>query len=304
LNSSEKYLKELNKDKNVKIVYAPYMQINNELKDQQDTLSNEILSYIKYANRNNTLDYFKNSKYNLQPTTDNKPFFYEFDKKHIHSKNFLYTFLFYLVLLISPLFIILKKQHIKLKVKNLIIPFAVFFILGIGFSFFQISLLQKFTIFLGSPNYSLLVIFCIFSLFAGYSGYYFRKLKSKRLIIFALILLATVILYSIFLNNTLMLLYSPSIVQRFFITSLLIIPYAIGMGVFFPTIMRFYFKLTFNLPSVLNMINILGITFGVILGAYFSIKGGFKNIELIAVVIYICIGAFYFFHKPLLKQLE
>jgi SAM-dependent methyltransferase len=126
--------------------------------------------------------YYSRYPFDLSPATDDRPFFHSFFRwkywqeiyrlaggkwQILLEGGFLVPVVFFLALLLSVLFIILpvffKKKGEGGIAENF--PFAwlaYFSALGFGFMFVEISLIQKFILFLGHPIYSVsLVIFSL-----------------------------------------------------------------------------------------------------------------------------------------------
>ncbi len=59
-------------------------------------------------------------------------------------------------------------------------PWTIYFAaIGLGFMLIEIALLQKFTVFLGHPSYSLLVVLCTMLLFTGFGSWLAGRLREK-----------------------------------------------------------------------------------------------------------------------------
>lgn len=113
-----------------------------------------------------------------------------------------------------------------------------FAILGIGFIMIEISFIQRFTLYLGQPVYTLAVIIAGLLLFTGIGSYLTDKLNiqsnvlAKRYIpVLLLVLLVTSLLTPILFNATL---YWP-LTGRILLTLLLLAPLGILLGMPFPT---------------------------------------------------------------------
>jgi len=69
-----------------------------------------------------------------------------------------------LVLIVAPILSAMKGR----KARMLFHPWSLYFAaIGLGFMLIEIALIQKFTVFLGHPTYSLLVVLCTILLFTG-----------------------------------------------------------------------------------------------------------------------------------------
>lgn len=81
-----------------------------------------------------------------------------------------------LLLIIVPILSAMEKGGAKM----LLHPWSFYFAaIGFGFMLIEIALIQKFTVFLGHPTYSLLVVLCTILLFTGFGSWLAGRLKGK-----------------------------------------------------------------------------------------------------------------------------
>ncbi len=171
-----KKIKKICKKLGFDLVYAPYTRI------KPNAFSRLILTRQREK-------FFKEFRYDITPTTDDRPFFFNIKKlrdvpRSLLRKDFLFgdgltnliSFLIISALLVS-LFLILplimfKREAIQGSRKEKLSFLIYFAFLGTGFMFLELSFMQKFILFLGHPIYSLTVI--LFSiLFSSGLGSYF-----------------------------------------------------------------------------------------------------------------------------------
>ena len=132
-----------------------------------------------------------------------------------------------------------KKNRKDKEKENVVLPLAIFISIGIGFMILEISLFQKFILYLGSPTIalsillsSLLVGMGIGSFFGGkiYSHNVVKRLKSiSGLIVIAGILLFAI--YPLILNELL----GYGLVLRGIVCFVLLLPFGFLLGIPFPT---------------------------------------------------------------------
>lgn len=200
-------------------------------------------------------------KFNIRPSTDNRPYFHQFLKWSslpeilklrkqggipllesgylVLLGTLLVTVLLSLILIIVPL-IFLKRD--PLKNRSDIFTGSVllyFFFAGICFLFIEIAFIQKFTLYLYHPVYSISITLASFLTFAGVGSQLSRKIKDScgpgKTMFFAVSGVVSIsILYLCFLDDFFVLTSSFSLPVRFFITVALIAPPAIFMGMPFP----------------------------------------------------------------------
>lgn len=125
--------------------------------------------------------FYKDYLFNIEPVSDNRPFFYNFfklDKIKATFRSFgqkwlpliqgeyLVPLILIQAVLVAALFILgpvfLNKKERRSKNSNLRKVFGYFGLIGMSFMFVEITLIQKFILFLGHPLYS--IAFIIFAL--------------------------------------------------------------------------------------------------------------------------------------------
>lgn len=211
-------------------------------------------------------DFFLNNYiFDITPVTDERPFFHHFFKwntirdtyKIFGGKwqpflegGYLIPVVFIQALIVSILFIILPLFFSKPLIPPLekggkegFLFLLYFLLIGIGFMFTEISMIQKFILFLGHPVYSistvlftLLVSSGIGSHFSGKfsngqdGGVRIREFKSYLLILCGLIIIYAILLPYIF-NKILL----EGIIWRQLVSFIFLFPLGFLMGIPFPT---------------------------------------------------------------------
>lgn len=200
-------------------------------------------------------------KFNIRPSTDNQPYFHHFLKwsslpEILRLQRQGGTALLesgYLVLLgtllvtviLSVILIIVPLAFFKrgpLKNRSVISPGSIlfyFFLAGIGFLFVEIAFIQKFTLYLYHPVYSISITLASFLTFAGVGSQLSRKVRdscgSKKTMFFAVSGVVSInLLYLFFLDDFFVFTSGFSLAARFFVTVALIAPPAILLGMPFP----------------------------------------------------------------------
>ena len=151
----------------------------------------------------------------LTPPTDDNPFFFNMLKPlsvikgmNVESEGVLSTNLMAIhnllwliaIVIILSLFLIIIPLISKMKTdvaKAVFNRYTLYFTaLGIGFMLIEISLIQKFAVFLGHPTYSILVVLFTMLLFSGLGSFASKKLREKAgvkgLFILLILVVATV----------------------------------------------------------------------------------------------------------------
>lgn len=200
-------------------------------------------------------------KFNIRPSTDNRPFFHHFLKLtslpeilSLYSQGGMALLdSGYLVLLgtllvtimLSALLILLPLAFVKnggWKKRSVMFPWGVllyFFFTGISFLFVEISFIQKFTLYLYHPVYSIATTLASVLVFAGIGSQLARKTKesygSGRALCIAVIgIVSTGTAYLFFLDEFFTFTSAFQLPARILVTAVLIAPPALFMGMPFP----------------------------------------------------------------------
>lgn len=148
----------------------------------------------------------------LTPPTDDNPFFFNMLKpaavirgENLESegvlstnlmavRNLLSLIVIVFVLAVCLIIIPLIKRMKMNVVSALCNRYSLYFVsLGIAYMLIEISLIQKFSVFLGHPTYSILVVLFTMLLFSGIGSYFSKSIREKFGIKALFILLLTVV---------------------------------------------------------------------------------------------------------------
>jgi len=251
--------------------YQDIIKIKNEasslnLNIEYDPLSKQEGLYKELIESDNVDEQIKNSKFNIAPATDDKPFFdknlgfsnltwqgvketfSQDDKAILALKDkpvaettllaiLIQTIIVSFVLILLPLKLLKKKENVKGKVqeKPFDRKFLVYFgCLGFGYITLQICMIQKFTMLLGQPVFTLLTVVSTMLVASGIGSFYSTKLFANKKIIFiiigvyaAAIGLLNPVLFKAFAHFDLPV--------RIILSIILIFPLGFFMGMPFPT---------------------------------------------------------------------
>jgi hypothetical protein len=164
---------------NIKFLYYPFF------------ISGQNNVYQKFILSTDQASFIASYPYDISPTTDEKPFFYEWNKK----KSFLWNTSFKIFWLIIIIFLVFTFNNITLVVKQLgfadfFVNFYYFSVISICYMLLETSFMLAFNLYLLSPLYSLSCIilsFCIIGAFSNYVFYKFPGLFSIKKMIYLLI---------------------------------------------------------------------------------------------------------------------
>lgn len=165
-----------------------------------------------------------------------------------------------------------------------------FFALGMGFIMIEISLMQKFALFLGHPMYSISTVIGGMLLFAGLGSHISAKLSQNPLHSLRLAIIAVSVMIVVFFE------LSPIIIDnlleyrlsiRIFAVILMLAPLTVALGFFFPIGLKLigqrspeYIPWAWGINSGFTVI-------GSILAIVFAMMWGFDIVMIIAALIYI-----------------
>ncbi len=220
------------------VTYFPYLNnpVNNEIE-------NVLLNDIKEGSATLQEIMAKNSS-DISPVRDNSPYFYKTDKGVPGDFGNLLkaTFAAALLSVVIPLMKIKSKQKKNKKLKGkekTSLPLLVFICIGIGFMVLEISLFQKFILYLGAPTIALSILLGSLLVGMGAGSFYGGKIYpgdfiTRLKIISGLIVIAGILLYIIYpliLNDIL----AYGLALRAVVCFILLLPFGFLLGIPFPT---------------------------------------------------------------------
>ncbi|MCL5072443.1 MAG: hypothetical protein M1308_16360 [Actinobacteria bacterium] len=245
----------------------------------------------------NTKDLVKSVYFNINPATDDRPFF--FDNQPGIPNNLVSLLLFAALV---NLCVILPTLKFRKAQKNFIKIMSLFLFLGAGFMMIEISFFQKLTFYLGSPTISLAVI--LTSLLAGmgigsfasrkiYNGQNIKKLVLSGFLVF---IIATGLFFTIpFIMNGF---GQINILNKSILTSLLLIPLGFILGIPFPTGINLTKEMGFeNSVPWLYGINGTMSVMGSVLALTISTTLGFTASLILGTLCYLAVALIFKFGK-------
>ncbi|MCZ6560463.1 MAG: SAM-dependent methyltransferase [Gammaproteobacteria bacterium] len=256
-------------------------------------------------------EYLDRYKFQIEPATDDKPYFFHFFKWRTLSEmlslrkrggagliewgylvlvaTLIQAILAGAVLILFPLWIVKRRWPRGTGTRMGVY----FFILGLAFMFVEMAFIQKFILFLGHPLYSVAIVLSGFLVFAGLGSGYSQKLvrryKDRRLslVAFAVTGILSIALVYLFLLPEL---FDRFIGQRdvikILIALILIAPLAFCMGMPFPIALG---EVARNAPDFIPWawgINGYASVVSASLGTLLAIEFGFTVVILSALGLY------------------
>ncbi|MCD4722972.1 MAG: hypothetical protein K8S13_24405 [Desulfobacula sp.] len=242
--------------------------------------------------------------FDIRAATDNRPYFYNFFKpaviryiktygpSQIPVTEWGYLILLIIllpVLILSFIFIVfpllIMGQRVTRRKKTI---FAYFSLIGVGYFFIEMPMIQKMILFLGHPCYSLCVIIAGLLVFSGIGSLFSTRLfpESKRILYSSFIIILVTGFYLIFMDPIFSFFISFSLGQKVVLTLMMIAPLGFFMGIPFPCALNFLkgedeFSLAWawGINGFFSVISIL-------LATVLAIIFGFKAVMMIAILCY------------------
>jgi len=253
--------------------------------------------------------FYESYPFNITPPTDDKPFYFHFFSlknidigkvwrlSSIDRNNISYLILLFLLVqaaLLSVIFILGPLAFIKRGVFSQARSgwrFLLYFAsLGLGFMFVEVTLIQKFILFLGHPVYSLAVVLSSFLVFAGLGSLCTSRFKVNpaRKLKFVLVILAVLLFaYMPFLSRLSYIFLGWRLAARCVVSVLLLAPLGFLMGMPFPVGIRLVSKANSKLlPWVWGVNGCFSVT-GSVLSVVLAMSFGFSTVMNCAAVIYL-----------------
>lgn len=303
--------------KNNGFTFDDIVKIKNEasklsLDIEYDPVSKQDGYYKQLIESDNIDNEIANSNLNITPASDDKPFFdknigftnltwqgiketfSQDDKAILALKDkpvaettllaiLAQTVLIAFVLILLPLRIFNKDKTKETFDKKFLIYFAC---LGFGYIMLQICMIQKFTLLLGQPVFTLLTVVSTMLVASGIGSFYSNKLFSNKKTIFIIIAL-----YAVFLGLANPVLFkafaSYDLTIRIIISVVLVFPLGFFMGMPFPTGLglindeqKKFIPLAWGVNGFFSVI-------GTVMAMILAMTIGFKFVFILSGVVYI-----------------
>ena len=232
------------------VLLPNYISQTEECNSLQDSLFSEYL--ITLSSKQNE-KFYNSYDFNVQPATDQQPFFHQFLKwgslqklKKAFGKNSLpffevgyyiviLTFLQALVIAFSLIILPLLLKRIRLKNRwNIILYFSG---LGLGFMFLEIVFIHQFILYFGNAIYATAAVISTMLLFSGTGSFFSKRIVKTHqhwLIVMGsvIILIILLLLFSLtLLQHTIGL----SLILKICFSLLILAPVSFLLGIPFPT---------------------------------------------------------------------
>ena len=297
------------------LAYAPGLQPEqtNRYNVLRQPVFFQAATALLSAERDN---FMRQYKFNLQPATDDQPYFHQFFKWSSFRELFrlrnqggmpllewgylilLATLVIAcvasLALILLPIWRYQRKQAVTTSRIRATTVVYYFFAIGLAFLFIEIAFMQKFIQFLHHPIYSIAATLTAFLVFAGVgsylSGWLCQRHSGKQVLVYALAgIVITSLLYLWWLDSVFTALLSTAMFAKLTLTIALIAPLAVCMGMPFPLAManlareaQHYIPWAWGVNGCASVIS-------AVLATLLAIQFGFSAVILLAVLLYISV---------------
>jgi spermidine synthase len=246
------------------------------------------------------------AKYVLTPTTDDSPFFFRLFRwseldidpiSPVHTTALgqivlallLISLTVLSVLLILAPLLVFRRRGIQLGSAR---PFGIlvyFLAIGTGFMLFEISLMQRFVLFLGYPTYSLSVTLASLLVFLGMGSWLSRRWIGRERVVLPLGVVGIAILALFYMRGL------PAIqdatlgaplMARVALTVAVLAPLGLLLGMFFPLGIRFAAAEHEDLVAWAWGINGCASVTGTVLTVMLAMSFGFTRVWLLSLLVY------------------
>ena len=252
----------------------------------------------------NKQDFYDNYLFDISPTTDEKPFFFNFFKwnrvtetynnldkrwQPLIEGGFLIHLVLVQALILSTVFVLLplhRMENDSYKENSTYLLY--FFLIGVGYMFIEITTIQSFILILGNTIYSISTVLFGLLLFSGIGSYYSGKIKpgTKNHVIILGAIGGISILFGL-ISPKVHLVLGLSFPLRVFFTLFIVGPMGFLMGIPFPLGIRLLSRSNKELINWAWAINGCSSVIGTILPIIVALYFGFSRVYLLAGITYL-----------------
>lgn len=260
--------------------------------------------------------YLDEYKFDLEPATDNRPYFHHFTKWsslpeifRIRDRGGMSLIEWGYLVLVMTLLIAVVLSVILIALPLLALPRAsaedsnsvsktrvvlYFLAIGIAFLFMEIAFMQKFILFLHHPLYSFAATLAAFLVFAGVGSYLSSSLarlyNRRTMLLWAVAGIVIISLgYILLLDSLFMWLSAIPVLLKVLLTVLLVAPLALLMGMPFPLALSFLADHARPLIPWAWGINGCASVISASLATLLAIHSGFSAVIMVAVLLYLSV---------------
>lgn len=244
-------IKEYLKDRMFDLVYYPGIDVEDTNIYIKSSTREYFKGFKNLINPQSRRLFMDNYIFDIKPVHDENPFFHYYLKLknikviyNVMGKKWLYfleegyltplvfliTFILSVIMILLPV-LLWKKKRKRAPAITVLIYFSM---LGLGFMFIEVTLIQKHILILENPAYSLAVVLTTILISSGVGSMLsLRFMKLRKSSIF-LLLSCLILIYSLIQPLVFSLILSYSLTFKVFIIFLTLIPIGLLMGIPFP----------------------------------------------------------------------
>ncbi|MDW7740646.1 MAG: hypothetical protein SCJ97_11440 [Bacillota bacterium] len=182
--------------------------------------------------------------FDIKPSTDNSPFFYNTDLGLPQSLSTL-LLVVSIVAGIALIYLLTRRRSLPGKKRNKPKPWwpvVIFPALGIGFMLVEITLIQKMILVFGNPTLAFSILLFILLISSGLGSYWASRITPSRLPVVISFAAATValggIIYAVTLGSVVSSLFAQSLPATIILVLLITTPMGLAMGIPFSSSLR------------------------------------------------------------------
>ncbi len=254
---------------------------------------------------------YKNYIFDIAPVTDDRPFFFHFFKwnkitkvyKSVGEKwqifiegGYLLPIIFIQALIASAVFIVFpltvaRGRRLITQKKETITFLSFFFLIGVGFMFIEISLIQKLILFLDHPVYAVSASLFSILIFSGIGSFFSKRYtRNKSLFNIILSLSIMIVIATILLPYIITFFLGSNLILRGIVTLLTLCPIGILMGMPFPVAIKILGERNRDIIPWAWCVNGVASVISSILAIIIAISFGFNAVLLLSVIMYLVGG--------------
>jgi len=265
LNQEEiKFIREFSRERRFDLIYHP------EVKEEETNLyvktpTNEYFNLFKNIITPESRKLFiKNYLFNIAPAYDDKPFFnyylklknikviyeimghkwqYFIQEGYLIPIIFLQAFILSFVLILLPVWsgtnLLSQNPPLSSFTKGELLPALTYFaMLGLGFMFVEVTMIQKSILLLENPSYAIATVLTAILVSSGLGSFFSSRLPKLKIRYFLLLLSVLIFLYSMTFPLLLNIISSYSLKLKIPMVFIVLMPLGFFMGIPFPVGMK------------------------------------------------------------------
>ncbi len=280
---------------NLRILYAP-----GHLKE------NLFSKFFQMASRNEEGEFIRSYDYDVSVSTDNSPFFHKYYTWqfrlgsagsigfYIMLVQLLQSLLLCLIFIYLPIRVFRRREVQPMRHHRMI---AIYFLcLGLGYMFVEITLIQRLSLYLGHPMYSMALVLAALLISSGTGAALFQKSAFAEKNLVSLCALAILFFLSVFCLWLLPVFIEKTLFwplgARFIASGLWVAPLGLAMGVPFPAGLRMLGRSQSHAVPWAFGINAAASVVGSILCVFLAMEVNFSAVLITAAGLYLLAGLF------------